>query len=151
MSIKSSLIRVKVLYKNKEFLESIDICQKLLMKKPKLCDVRQVLALSFKEINNFEQAIVELNTILRVKPLDAETLCNMGSVYLSQSQFYLASQYFTNAIHSNSKIAVAYSNLAICQQRLGELEYAEKNYKQAIILGDKTAKAHLGLGTLYTA
>lgn len=151
MSIKNSLNRSKVLYKNKQFLESIEICQKLLVKNPKLFTARQILALSFKEIKNFKQAVIELEKVLLLKPKDAETLGNLGNIYLSQSQFKLASTYFLKAIASDSTIAVSYSNLALCQQKLGKAEDAEKNYKKAILHGDKTPNVYLNFGTLHTA
>jgi Tfp pilus assembly protein PilF len=150
MSIESNLNRVKILYKNQQFIESIEICRRLLKKKPKLFVARRILALSYQAINNVEQATIELEKTLLLKPKDAETLRNLGNIYLGQSQLDIANRYFVKAISSDPTMAVAYSNLATCLQRTGETALAEKNYKKAILLGDKTANVYLNLGALHT-
>jgi len=150
MGIGSSLSRAKVFYTTNQFLEAIEVCQKLLIKKPKLFAARRLLALSYQGVNNVEQAFVELEKALLLKPNDPEILRNFGNLYLIQSKLVLAKKFFLKAISLDSTMAVTYSNLAFCQQQLGELELAEKNYKKAILLGDKTANLYLNLGAVYT-
>ena len=54
MSIQNSISRAEVLYRNKDFDESIEICKKLLVKKPKLLNARQILALNYQSMGQFK-------------------------------------------------------------------------------------------------
>ncbi len=149
MNIKNILQRAEALYQQSNFVESIELCQKLIAKKPKLVQPRQILAVNYLGLNQLEQAVNEFELALELSPNDAHLLCNLGHLYLTRLNFEQAVPYLKRAIVQDHKLAAAYGNLAICQQELGDLKAAEENYRKAILRDGKSAEYHMNLGSLH--
>jgi Flp pilus assembly protein TadD len=148
MSIKNSLNRAEVLYREQAFDESISICQKLLLKKPKLLNARQILALNYQSTGQLTQAIVEFKHVIAIDDKHASSYNNLGNIYLALKQFKPASQYYYKALHIEPMMAEACNNLATCLLKLGDVEAAEANYKKAMLLDGSNAEFSMNLGML---
>lgn len=148
MNIENIIKKAEALFYAKNFDDAIGLCQKALRKKPKLIQVRQILAMCYQNQSNIKQAIVEFDVAIKHNPTNAYLLNNFGNLYLSILDFETAIKYLYKAIKLNPKLAAAYNNLGICLQQLGDIEQAKKNYKKAISLDGQDANTHQNLGTL---
>ena len=149
MNIKNILSKAQVMYQQKKFSESSELCIKILNKKPKLINALQILALSYQGLNNIKKAEFEFNKALALDPLNANVLNNFGQLYNSILAFKQAKPYFIKAIKIDNDFGEAYNNLGICYQQLGEFGLAEFNFKKSILHEGTRAEYYQNIGLLY--
>ena len=128
MSIKNSINRAHLLHREQAFDESIAICKKLLIKKPKLLNARQILALNYQKTGQLQLAINEFKQVVSLDDKHASSYNNLGNIYLALKEFKVASQYFYKALHIDPMMPEAFNNLANCLLKLGDSQGAETNY-----------------------
>lgn len=148
MSVQNILSKAEALFKLGEFEQSIQICQEVLEKKPKLFGARQILALSYQSSGKIKLALEEFEKALLIKTKDAATLNNIGNIYLDIQQYTLAEKYYSRAIKHDPLFAHAWNNLATCQLRTGNKVDAEANFRKAIMYGGNVSLFHSNLAEM---
>ncbi|MBL4899306.1 MAG: tetratricopeptide repeat protein [Colwellia sp.] len=148
MNVKNILNKAKTFFKRGEFEQSIQICQKILEKKPKLFDVRKTLALSYQSSGQIKLALEEFEKVLLIKSKDADTFNNIGNIYLDIQQYTLAEKYYRIALKHKPLLAQAWNNLATCQLRTGNKLDAEVNFRKAIMFGGNVSLFHSNLAEM---
>lgn len=150
MNIENILNKAEVYYQDSAFSKAIELCNKVLLKKPKLVQARQILALCYQGINDISRAEKEFELALLTAPNNPNILNNFGQLYINSKNFKTASLYFKKAIRADSTFAAAYNNLSICQQQFRDFQEAEESIKKAILYDGTCADFYLNLGTLLT-
>ena len=151
MSIKNNLNRAEVLFNNSEFESSLEVCQKILTKKPKLFNALQLAALNYQAMNLVEKAIAEFEKAIAINDHHASTYNNMGNIYLAKEDYKTATRYYAKALKIEPLMAQAHNNFALCQYKLGDFNLAEAHYKKALLHDAKIHEFHTNLGSLYVA
>jgi len=150
MNIKNNINQAEILYKKGMYQESLDICDKLLEKKPNLFNALQIKALNYQATGNLENALILFEKVISIKPQHASTYNNIGNIYLSYNDFRKASKSYIKALSIESLMPEALNNLATCQVKLSDNISAVANYKKAILLDPLKAEFQLNLGILLT-
>ncbi|WP_441002098.1 tetratricopeptide repeat protein [Pseudocolwellia agarivorans] len=150
MNIKNNINQAEILYKKGMYQESLDICDKLLEKKPNLFNALQIKALNYQATGNLKNALILFEKAISIKPQHASTYNNIGNIYLSYNDFRKASKSYIKALSIESLMPEALNNLATCQVELNDNLSAVANYKKAILLDPLKAEFQLNLGILLT-
>ena len=148
MSVKNILSKAEALFKLGEFEQSIQVCQEILEKKPKLFGARQILALSYQSSGKIKLALEEFEKALLIENKDAATFNNIGNIYLDTHQYALAEKYYRRALKHDPLLAQAWNNLATCQLRTGNKTDAEANFRKAIMYGGNVSLFHSNLAEM---
>jgi Flp pilus assembly protein TadD len=150
MNIKNNINQAEIFYKKGMHQESLDICDKLLEKKPNLFNALQIKALNCMATGNSKNALTLFEKAISIKPQHASTYNNIGNIYLSNKDFRKASKSYIKALSIESLMPEALNNLATCQVELNDNISAVANYKKAILLDPIKAEYQLNLGILLT-
>jgi type IV pilus assembly protein PilF len=115
-----------------------------------ICLMTISLAACFNDKNNnhkpknddkpHAQSVVDFN---KAALLNVE----MGEAYLAQGQITRAKQKFIHALELKPKMPEAHSSIGYFFETVGDLEEAERHYKQAISFGDRKGKFYNNYGT----
>ena len=148
MSTKNILRKAEALFHQGKFEKAIEICKKVLEKKPKLFDARQILALSYQNSGEVKLALDEFEKALLIKANDPHTNNNIGNIYLDLKQYDLALKHYHRALNNNPSFAEAWNNLATCQLRTGNKTDAEANFRKAIRYAGNVSQFHSNLAEM---
>ena len=96
-----------------------------------------------------EQALPLLTRLSLDAPDKPRLFTNLGLAHFRLQQAELAEQAFQQAIARNPDDAVAHNHLGILQRRQGHFDDALLEYRRAIEIDSKYARAYLNLGILF--
>lgn len=146
MSIKNTLNQAEQLHRAGSYRHSIELCQTLLSKKPKLFDAVQLLALNYQALSMVTEAIATFEKALQLNSKHAATYNNMGNLYVALEDYKTASGYYSKAIRLAPLLAEAHHNLGLCQYHKKDLSSAVELFKKAILINPKIPEFHTNLG-----
>jgi Flp pilus assembly protein TadD len=96
-----------------------------------------------------EQALTLLTRLSLDAPDKPRLFTNLGLTHFRLHQAELAEQAFQQAIARNPDDAVAHNHLGIIQRQQGRFQDALLEYRRAIEIDSRYARAHLNLGILF--
>lgn len=91
-----------------------------------------VIALAYKRLIKYDQAIDILNKGLEIYPDYYDCLVYRGKLHLKKDNFYHALKDFSEAININSAKGFAYIGKGMCQKELGHLEEAVETLSKGV-------------------
>ena len=97
------------------------------------------------ELGRFDEAIVQSNKFLKMKPNSAEAHNNLGSIFLQTGKTDQAIEQFRLAIKCNPGLPQAFLNLASALKKQGKPQDAIEYYKQAAKVKPDYVDAYLNL------
>jgi tetratricopeptide (TPR) repeat protein len=106
-------------------------------------------ALDAMEEQRWEEASLDLQSLLALNPLLSGAQLNLGIVYQHQKQFELAEESFEAAVAANDKNYRAYNQWAMLKRQQGEFREAERLYLQALAVWPYYADGHRNIAILY--
>jgi Tfp pilus assembly protein PilF len=98
---------------------------------------------------NFDAAITELDTAIKIAPADASLHYNLGLAYKLKDQLNKAVPEFEDAIRLQPDLADAHYTLGILFWQRGEFDNATNELRKAVESKPDYAEAHYSLGTVY--
>ena len=98
-----------------------------------------------------DEAIVEFNRAIELKPGYADAYCSRSTAHLSLGEFERAVMDNDRAIELESDYAAAYNNRGAAHQELGRLHQAIQDYSRAIELEPDNAMTYSNRGDTYLA
>ncbi|GGI72128.1 hypothetical protein GCM10009332_06920 [Shewanella gelidii] len=149
MSIQSNLANAEALYRQAKYSESLELCNKVLAKKPKLAHAIHIVALNNYAQGEFETAIIAFKKAIAINDQQSSFHSNLGNIYLDQEDFSLASRCFEKALALEPLLPEANYNLSICLHNQGKLKEAENYCKKAILQDATNSDFQLHLGVIY--
>jgi|GEM_PF-4879584 Tfp pilus assembly protein PilF/cell division protein FtsB len=96
-----------------------------------------------------EDAIAELKEAIAIVPSDQRLLNKMASLYIKIDRCDEAVKYIQRVLKSNPDYVKALVNLAVCQQRQGELKKAEETLLRALSIEPHNGYINYNLGVFY--
>lgn len=114
---------------------------------PLFRDARAGLAVSYYEGGDLEEAMVQVKTVLLVKPDDVECLIQEGLIQLRWGNLGYAGQRLEEGLAIAPGHPRGWNNLGVVRQRSGDLAAALSCFQRAVAIrpGDATAHGNLGL------
>ena len=104
---------------------------------------------SYLKKGNFNQAIIEFETVLEKWPDNSRCYNKLGICYASLRDFIKAKSYLEKALALDLKYPEPYNNLGNIYLEEKEYEKSIKLYKKALELNPDYAAAHSNLGLAY--
>lgn len=105
--------------------------------------------LAFERARDFDRAIQDYSTAVRLEPFQALIRLNRGRVLMKQRRFVEAIDDFDRAIELSPQNARAHRLRAFCHEQLDRIDDAIAGYKRAIELAPTYALAHHNLGLIW--
>ncbi len=96
-----------------------------------------------------EDAIAELKEAIVIAPSDQRLLNKMASLYIKIDRCDEAVKYIQRVLKNNPDYVKALVNLAVCQQRQGELKKAEETLLKALSIEPHNGYINYNLGVFY--
>ncbi len=144
----SELAAVPVFYRQGQFAEAEQLCQKVLAQHPERVDVLSWLGLLAERQGRLEEGVRYYQQVLERKPETAEIRSNLASLLsrLGQSEAAIAQQKI--ALQQLGNRPDAHYNLAVILAEAGHLEAAIQHYQTSLTLDPENINAYNNLGTL---
>ncbi len=99
--------------------------------------------------DRYDDAIIEYNRVLDIKPDYVEAWNNLGFAYKKKGQLEKAVDMYKKAIEIKHEYSPAYNGLGYLYYEIGEYDKAEKWYRKAIETDPELEEAYNNLGLLY--
>ncbi len=137
-------------YKERKFIEAIQLWQKALSVNPQEIEVLYSMGIINFELKKYEESLEFLNNLLELSPGHYKAMLIIGTAYLKLRKFDIAEEFIQKSIEINPKQKLAYLNL-------GAIYSIKKNFDDAIKMFEKVIeeypgekRAHLGLAKIYS-
>ncbi|NOX09298.1 MAG: tetratricopeptide repeat protein [Gammaproteobacteria bacterium] len=142
--------RMGLVYKQKGNSEAaLNEFEQALMINPASPEVLNEVIITQLAMGREVDAEERLNAILKDKPDHASASRLLGMVYLAQKKFDKAEKLFVKQVDANKENGAGYRQLAYSRMMRGDMDGAEKFYKQGIAALPNDARLKMGLGKLY--
>lgn len=118
---------------------------------PKDVRILNNLAMAYYYKGAKSRTIDIFKRVLEIDPKNPNALNNLGTVYMSSSNFHLAKKYYEQLLKDLTYDGQykTYYNLALIAFKTGEMTEAVKLFKQSLTENDKYCPAHYHLGQIY--
>jgi tetratricopeptide (TPR) repeat protein len=97
----------------------------------------------------YQQAVVELESLAKQVPSSFEVHELLGLAYVAESKIAEANPHFEKAVRLRPNSSAARANLAVNLARLGKEELAEAEFKRAIAIAPEDYEANHDFGEFY--
>lgn len=94
------------------------------------------------------EAMVQYQKTIEIKPDHAEAWNNLGNIYYRQGKIDMAMVEFKKAVQFEPDYAGAHFNLAVCLARQGKLDGAIREYGNVLHIDSTDANAHYNLALI---
>jgi ER membrane protein complex subunit 2 len=131
-----------------DFKKALELYDELLKRNPGNLLVMKRKACVHKAQGQFEQAITELNSILKYYSADVSSWIELGEIYLSLNDFASGAHCYEEIVLIDPNIAIHHTRLADIYYSIGSYDYqvlARKHYSTSLTL----QAAHINLRALY--
>jgi uncharacterized protein (TIGR02466 family) len=132
-----------------DYKQAINIINKAIHLNDKLAAFYNVLASAYKNLKQFNQAIIHFKTALTLQPNDFFAWHNLGVTYRSFSEPKKAIECYKNILIVGEKIPELHFNIGCAYYDIGELKKAELSLKTAIKLRPDYVMAHETINNLF--
>ena len=105
------------------------------------------LGLALNQQGRTEEAIVEMEEVLKLKPDWADAQCNLGNMFCKQGRFDEGIGHYHEALKINPGLTEAHHYLGLALAKKGLLDDAIAQFREAVTMSPSFAKAHDALGT----
>lgn len=104
----------------------------------------------YSELGRRQEAEQEFKTALRISSLDADARDQLGQLYLDENRLQEAEVQFRDSLAVRPSLA-AWLGLGVSRWRQGDATEAERDLKNAEVMGPREGRIHFLLGLLYSA
>ena len=145
------LYAVGTITRNSVWKDDFTLWADTVKKSPDSAEVRNNLGLAYASRGQFDRAIAEYQTALRLKPDYATPHYNLGLAYASQGQFDRAIAEYQTTIRLSHDFAEVHNNLGFAYVSQGQFDRAIAEYQTASRLNPDYAMPHYNLGLAYAS
>ncbi|MFA4852356.1 MAG: tetratricopeptide repeat protein [Bacteroidales bacterium] len=144
-----AFIQLGILFSVKKNKLAVDYFMNAIKLNPKSTEARYGLGMFYQETEEYDKAIIEYDSILRIDPKYKFAHYNLGYVHLVYLKVYSQSvKHFTNAITCDPKYVEAYYNRGYSYELMGDIQNAKTDYNKALELRPNYQKPIDGLNRL---
>jgi len=147
--IEGHLNIINDLYLKKKYKQVIDELNPFLKKYPKNIDGKNLLALSYKQIGDFNKAINLFQSLIAEYPQEGFFSTNLANIFYNQGKISLAIEQYKRCIEIGPLQINAYTGLGNCYTELGRFNEAIDILKKALISDPKNESVNYNLGNIY--
>jgi tetratricopeptide (TPR) repeat protein len=142
----NSLFRAGLEYfRMNEFTSAENMFRKALAVNSDNSDAHLYLGYLLGDREDYEEAIVHLNEVIRINPQSAKGYSNLGYVFMWKGDKYQAFGNFFEAVQLEPGMTEAHMGMGALRLNEGEYEEAEKSFRVVIGLDPGNASAGVGL------
>ncbi|NJK41491.1 MAG: tetratricopeptide repeat protein [Acaryochloridaceae cyanobacterium SU_2_1] len=98
-----------------------------------------------------QQALADINWVLKADPQDGKAYCCRGLIYCKQGHYQGAIADFNQALQLNFSGALTYRSRSLARLQLGDLQGAIADCNQALALNPEESESYVARGNAYRA
>ncbi len=132
----------------KKLIPALEHLQKAIQVDPADENAYQNLALTYKELGNYQEAMKAQQASIAINPNRSDAQGVLGMLLVDTGQFEEAEKQFIKVLQLDPNNAVAWNNYGNALREIGRFEDAKKAYKESIRLSPKYAYPLNGLATV---
>mgnify|MGYP001048572894 FL=1 len=106
------------------------------------------LALCYEKLSLFEKAIESVDFCIAIKEDFTNAYILKGNLYTSMDMDVQAIEAYTESLLQDDENPMIYAGIGECFERMGQIEEAEANYKQALEIEPTYVDALMGMGAI---
>ena len=125
---------------------AIDHYFRALRANPLFRDARMGLSLGYYEAGDLHEAVLQLRSVLQLRPDDPEALIQQGVIHLRWGNLEYAEQSLDEGLAVDPHHPQGWNNLGIVRQRQGNAAAALACFQRAVAIKPDFATAHANLG-----
>lgn len=114
-----------------EYEDVINYLSEYIKNNPKDSIALNNRGLAFAEIGKIKEAFSDLKMSIKIKPNETTPYRNICDLFMFQNQFTEAIKYYTTALEINKGESTFYKLRAECFEKIGEIELANLDHKEA--------------------
>ena len=137
------------LFKEKKYTQTIEELNIFLKSYPNDLNAKNILALSYKNIGNLNNAIKLFKSLIIEFPKQGFLYANLANLLYNQGKVMLAIEEFKRCIKIDPSVTAAYTGLSNCYNELGQTENAILILEKVLITEPKHDAANYNLGNTY--
>lgn len=130
--------------------EAIQFMQQAAEIAPQMVIYKRNLGELLRRVGQFETSIAAHQIAIKVEPLCAENHFLLALAYNDSRQFKLAIEHYHIALSMDKNYGLAWNNLGVSLENLGNKHEAKNAYATAIRLNPNHAEAQNNLGAIYS-
>ncbi len=135
--------------RNRVFGDVYGLWKDAALKSPNKWRPHNNLADAYEQVGNYEEALEEYRTVLKLDPGRMRAYYGLGNVYHAMGRPEEAIADYQRAIAVDSTFALSHNNLGIVYDELGRSDLAEEEYGKALRLKPDFVKPYNNLAILY--
>ena len=134
-------------FRNRDYIKSIELSLILLKADPNNVIARAIIAASYEKTGSIDKAIYHQEVLLESDKSNADLIYTLGNFYFSAKRYRDSIKQYELAISIRSNFAEAYHNGGVAFRLIGNLQKSEQFLTKAISIKSNYAQAHVSLGT----
>jgi len=135
--------------RNMVWQTKISLWEDVVRKSPALVYARNNLGVAYLEADRLDDAVVQFNAAVALKPDHETAYNNLGMIYSRQGLLDKAEYAFRKAVSIKPDYAKAYNNLGVIYVRQGRFDDALNVFETAVSFKTVVVDAYNNLGILY--
>ena len=135
--------------KEKNYLVAKKLLEKALETNKKSYELFYNLGMVYKNLNNYEEAIINFNKSIELNPNFSAPFTTLGIIYSELSNQKLALEHYMLALKIDPKNFIANYNLGNFYLKIGDLDNAEKYFNFSININPNNINPYNNLFQLY--
>jgi len=149
LGILAILCGWRIVIRNSDWRDEVTLYTRTLEVSPNASTMRVNLANVYQREGLLQQAETEYREGLARDPGCAECLNHLGRLFVGQSRYAEATDFFLRAIQLNPRALNAHLDLGMAYQLTAMMDRAEQQFRIAATLAPRNSRVHVMLGSFY--
>lgn len=135
--------------RNKIWTDPVVLWKDTVKKSPHKARPYYNLGVAYYQHGDFDQAIVDYDRAIAIKPDYTEAYNNRGLLYYYEGNYVQAIANFNKAVEFSAGSTKAYYNLGLCYAHQGRFAMAVADYNKAVEIGPPDADVYISRSIIY--
>lgn len=144
-----TILATATVARNHLYRDTIRFMQDIVTKSPEKPRAHSLLGEAYLRDQRLDEAEVEFNKYLRLRPNDPDIILNLGSIYLFRGEIAKATEQYERSLKLAPDNYMAHANLAICYSNVGKMAEAEKELLTSLAINPNFRTGLRNLASLY--
>jgi Flp pilus assembly protein TadD len=140
------VLTILTIQRNQDYRSELTIWQDTVAKRPNNPRAHNNLGAALMHLGRLQEAIIQLEQALRIKPDFSEAHYNLGAALKQAGRLQEAIGHYEQALRIKPDYADAHNDLGVALEQAGRLQDAIGHYEQALRIKLDHAEAHDNLG-----
>ena len=144
-----TILAAATVARNHLYRDNIRLLEDVADKSPDKPRAHSLLGVAYLLNNRLDEAAIEFDKVLILRPNDANTMVNLGNIYFNKGDLTAAIEQYRRSLEILPGNPLAHANLGVCYLNLGRMVEAEKELLAALAINPNFRDGRSSLAHLY--